>query len=54
MHFSSEEMPSDVIASVEGFIEGKETVVRIDSSEIELKAGKFSDQTQIMMLKSTN
>ena len=50
MHFRNErcEFP---IATVDGFLKGKKNVIKMDSSEIELKAGKLPAETTIILLK---
>lgn len=40
------------IASVDGFLQGKEGVNRLDASEVEFKAGELPATTQIIVLKS--
>lgn len=52
MHFSCEKLISDVIASIDGFIQGKKNVIRLDSSEIEFKSGDLPASTEIILLKS--
>jgi len=37
--------------TVDDFLNGKKNIVISNSSEIELKAGKLPDETQIMVLK---
>jgi len=39
---------------VDGFIKGKDDVIRLDSSEIEVKIDSLPTRTQILLLKSTN
>jgi len=52
MHFSCEKLISDVIASIDGFIQGKKNVIRLDSTEIEFKSGDLPVSTEIILLKS--
>lgn len=50
MHFKNERCDFP-IATVDSFIKGKENVTRMDSSEIELQAGKLPTVTKIIVLK---
>ena len=50
MHFRNERCDFPV-ATVDDFLTAKKNVVMADSSEIELKAGKLPDETQIIVLK---
>lgn len=52
MHFSCEKLISNVIASIDGFIQGKKNVMRIDLSEIEFKPGELPVCTKIILPKS--
>ena len=54
MHFSCEKMTSDIIKGIDGFIKGKDNVIRLDSSEINLEAGALPTTTQIILPKSVN
>jgi len=40
------------IAGVDGFLQGKESVSRLDASEVEFKPGELPTHTQIIVLKS--
>jgi len=50
MHFKTEKI-SFPISGVDEFIKGKSNVTRVNSIEIELKAGKLPASAQIMVLK---
>lgn len=50
MHFRNERCDYPV-STVDDFLTAKKNVVMADSSEIELKAGKLPDETQIIVLK---
>ena len=50
MHFRNERCDFPV-ATVDDFLTDKKNVVISNSSEIELKAGKLPDETQIIVLK---
>jgi L-ascorbate metabolism protein UlaG (beta-lactamase superfamily) len=50
MHFKNERCDFPV-ATVDGFLKGKENVTRMDSSEIEFQAGKLPAVTKIIVLK---
>jgi len=54
MHFSCEKMQSEIIATVDGFIEGKDNVIRIDSNEIDIRKEDLPGRTQILLMKSAN
>ena len=51
MHYRTEKSFPN-IATVDDFLEGKSNVKRLDSSEVEFKAGKLPASTEIMVLKS--
>ena len=50
MHYKNEKCAFP-IAGVDEFLRGKNNVTRLDSSEVEFKAGKLPAATQIMVLK---
>ena len=50
MHFRDERCDFPV-ATVDDFLKGKKNVIRMDSSEIEFKAGKLPAETTIILLK---
>ncbi len=50
MHFKNERCDFPV-ATVDGFLKGKENVTRMDSSEIKFQAGKLPAVTKIIVLK---
>jgi L-ascorbate metabolism protein UlaG (beta-lactamase superfamily) len=50
MHYLTEKI-SIPIKKEDEFLKGKNNVKRAGSSEIEVKAGKFPDSAQIVMLK---
>jgi L-ascorbate metabolism protein UlaG (beta-lactamase superfamily) len=50
MHFKNERCDFPV-STVDDFLKGKKNVTRMDSSEIEFKAGKLPAETQIIVLK---
>ena len=50
MHFKNERCDFPV-SGVDDFLKGKKNVTRMNSSEIEFKAGKLPAETQIMVLK---
>lgn len=50
MHFKNERCDFPV-ATVDGFLKGKEDVTRMDTSEIEFKTGTLPDVTKIIVLK---
>jgi L-ascorbate metabolism protein UlaG (beta-lactamase superfamily) len=52
MHFKTEKMDFP-ISGVDGFIKGKSSATRSDSSEIELEAGTLPATTQIIVLKQS-
>ena len=54
MHFSCQKMTSDIIKGIDGFIEGKDNVIRLDTSKIELEAGALPTTTKIYLPKSVN
>lgn len=54
MHFSCEKLISEAIATVDGFIQGKKNVIRLDSSEIEFESSRLPASTQIILLKPAN
>jgi L-ascorbate metabolism protein UlaG (beta-lactamase superfamily) len=51
MHYKTDKLDFP-ITSVDEFLRGKDNVTRLDSSEVEFKAGELPDSTQIMVLKS--
>jgi len=51
MHFRNERCDSFPVAGVEDFLQGKSSVNRSDSSEVEFKAGELPATTQIVVLK---
>ena len=50
MHYKTEKSFPEIF-EVDEFIKGKNNVTRQDSSEVEFKAGKLPDSTQIIVLK---
>jgi L-ascorbate metabolism protein UlaG (beta-lactamase superfamily) len=50
MHYRTEKSFPEIF-EVDEFIKGKNNVTRQDSSEVEFKADKLPDSTQIMVLK---
>ena len=50
MHFKNERC-NFLVSTVEDFLKGKKNVTRMDSSEIELVAGKLPAETKIIILK---
>lgn len=50
MHYKTDKL-NFPISGVDDFIKGKNNVIRSNDSEIELKAGKLPDGTQIIVLK---
>ncbi len=50
MHFKNDRLDFP-IAGVDDFLQGKEGVTKLDSSEVEFKAGELPTTTQIMVLK---
>ncbi len=51
MHYQNERCPTFPVAGVDGFIEGKDNVTRMDVSEVEFKAGVLPAAAQIVVLK---
>ena len=51
MHFQNERCPSFPVAGVDGFLEGKDNVTRMDASEVEYRQGGLPAATQIVLLK---
>ncbi|MFC2072814.1 MBL fold metallo-hydrolase [Chloroflexota bacterium] len=51
MHYSNERCPSFPVAGVDDFLQGKEGVSRLDTSEAEFKQGELPATTQIIVLK---
>ena len=51
MHFNNERCRSFPVAGVEDFLQGKEGVTRLDTSEAEFKAGQLPTARQIIVLK---
>ena len=51
MHYNNERCSSFPVAGVEDFLQGKEGVTRLDTSETEFKAGQLPATTQIVILK---
>ena len=51
MHYKNDKCDFP-IAGVEEFLKGKDNVIRLDSSEIDIKSGELPAGTQIMVLKS--
>jgi len=51
MHYNNERCSSFPVAGVEDFLQGKEGVSRLDTSEAEFKAGELPATTQIVVLK---
>jgi len=51
MHYNNERCSSFPVAGVEDFLQGKEGVSRLDTSEAEFKAGELPAATQIVVLK---
>jgi L-ascorbate metabolism protein UlaG (beta-lactamase superfamily) len=50
MHYRDERCDFPV-ATVDDFLKGKKNVIRMESSEIEFKAGKLAAETTIIVLK---
>jgi L-ascorbate metabolism protein UlaG (beta-lactamase superfamily) len=50
MHYKTDKIDFPIVG-VEEFLQGKNNVTRLDSSEVEIKAGEMSANTQIMVLK---
>ena len=50
MHYKTDKLDFP-ITGVDEFLEGKNNVTRLDSSEVELKSGELPTSTQIMVLK---
>jgi L-ascorbate metabolism protein UlaG (beta-lactamase superfamily) len=50
MHYKTDKIDFPIVG-VEEFLQGKNNVTRLDSSEVELKAGEMPANTQIMVLK---
>jgi L-ascorbate metabolism protein UlaG (beta-lactamase superfamily) len=50
MHYKNERCNIPV-STVDDFLKGKKNVTRMDSSEIEFKAGKLPTETKIIVLK---
>ena len=50
MHYKNDKI-NFPIKGVDEFLKGKKNVSRLDSSEVEFKAGKLPASTQIMVLK---
>lgn len=50
MHYKTDKLDFP-IAGVDGFLKGKDNVTRLDSSEIEIKAGELPASARIMVLK---
>jgi len=51
MHYQNERFSSFPVAGVEDFLQGKTNVSRLDTSEVEFKAGELPAATQIIVLK---
>ncbi len=51
MHFNNERCKDFPVAGVDDFLQGKDNVTRLDSSETEFKAGELPAAAQIMVLK---
>jgi len=51
MHYQNERCSSFPVAGVDDFLQGKEGVTRLDSSEAEFRAGQLPSATQILVLK---
>lgn len=51
MHFRNERCSSFPVAGVEDFLQGKQGVTKLDTSETEFKAGQLPATTQIIVLK---
>ncbi len=52
MHYKTDKLDFP-ISSVDGFIQDKNNVTRVDGSEIEIKAGELPASAQIMVMKPT-
>ncbi|MFC1920273.1 MBL fold metallo-hydrolase [Chloroflexota bacterium] len=50
MHYQNERCPSFPVAGVDGFIEGKSNVNKLDESELEYRVNEIPDDVQIMIL----
>ena len=51
MHFQNDRCPTFPVAGVDGFLEGKDNITRMDVSEVEFKAGMLPTTAQIVVLK---
>jgi len=51
MHYNNERCPDFPVAGVDDFLQGKEGVSRLDTSEAEFKQGELPATTQIVVLK---
>ena len=51
MHFKNDRCPNFPVAGVDGFLEGKNNVTRLEVSEVEFKAGVLPAATQIIVMK---
>jgi len=51
MHYRNDRCKSFPVAGVDEFLQGKEGVTRLDSSEVEFKQGELPAATQIIVLK---
>ncbi len=51
MHYSNERCPNFPVAGVDEFLQGKDGVSRLDTSEVEFKQGELPASTQIIVLK---
>ena len=51
MHFNNERCKDFPVAGVDDFLQGKDNVTRLDSSETEFKAGELPAAAQIVVLK---
>ena len=51
MHYKTDKLDYPV-SGVDGFLQGKENIVRLSAAEVEFKQGELPAQTQIIVLKS--
>ncbi len=51
MHYSNERCPNFPVAGVDEFLQGKEGVSRLDTSEVEFKQGELPATTKTVVLK---
>ncbi len=51
MHFQNDRCPTFPVAGVDGFLEGKDNVTKLEVSEVEFNAGALPAAAQIVVLK---